>query len=79
MGSYGSTCSLKLKYKKVLTPIYCRNEEKIDAGEANQVRQWDIRKFLKKTEDIAKDNDDLDTADYMKTEDSHMIPVIFRN
>ena len=30
-------------------------------------------------EDVARDNDDLHTADYMMTEDSYMIPVIFRN
>ena len=39
-----------------------------------------FRKFVKKAEDVARDNDDeLDTADYMMTEDTDMIPVIFRN
>ena len=30
-------------------------------------------------EDVFRDNDYLDTADYMMTEDSYMIPVIFHN
>ena len=34
---------------------------------------------MKKTEDIAKDNDDMDAYDCMMTEDSYMIPVIFHN
>ena len=35
--------------------------------------------YKKKAEDIARDNDDLDTTDYMMPEDSYMIPVIFHN
>ena len=38
-----------------------------------------FRKFVKKAEDVARDNDDLITADYMMTEDSYIIPVIFHN
>ena len=38
-----------------------------------------FRKFIKKGEDVARDNDDLDTADYMITVDSCMIAVIFHN
>ena len=38
-----------------------------------------FRKFVKKIEDVARDNDDLDIADYMMAEDSCMIPVIFQN
>ena len=37
------------------------------------------KKIHKKTEDIARDKDDLDTTDYMMTEDSYMIPVLFHN
>ena len=36
-------------------------------------------KFFKKAKDDARDNDDLDTADYITTEDLFMIPVIFHN
>ena len=38
-----------------------------------------FQKFVKKSEDVARDNDDLDTADYMTTEDSYTILVIFHN
>ena len=38
-----------------------------------------FRKFVKKAENVARDNDDLDTPDYMMSEDSYMIPVIFHN
>ena len=33
----------------------------------------------KRPKTLPKDNDNLDTADYMMTEDSYMIPVIFHN
>ena len=35
--------------------------------------------FYKKAEDIARDNDDLYITDYMTTEDSCMITIIFHN
>ena len=38
-----------------------------------------FRKFVIKPEDVARDNDDLDTADYMMTENLYMIPVFFHN
>ena len=38
-----------------------------------------FRKFVKMAEDVARDNDDLDCPDYIMTEDSYMIPVIFDN
>ena len=36
-------------------------------------------KVVEKAEDVARDNYDLDTVDYMMTEDSYMIPLIFHN
>ena len=44
--------------------------------EAPKWKQSKFKKFIKTAQDVARDNDDLDTADYM-TEDSYMIPVIF--
>ena len=38
-----------------------------------------FNKFVKKAEDVAIDNDDLDTGDYMMTGDSSIIPVIIHN
>ena len=38
--------------------------------------QCDIQKIHKKAEDVARDNDDLDTADYLMTANSFMIPLI---
>ena len=36
-----------------------------------------LKKFNKGAKEIARDNDNLDTADWIMTEDSYMIPVIF--
>ena len=38
-----------------------------------------FRKFIRNAEDVARNKDDLDTDDYMMTEDSYMIAVIFYN
>ena len=57
----------------------CRKEEKIGNRKPTKFFNATFRKFIKQAEDVARDNDDLDTVDYMMTEDSYMIPVIFHN
>ena len=37
-----------------------------------------MKKIRQKAEDVARDNDDIDTTDYVMTEDLHD-PVIFHN
>ena len=70
---------MKLKYKK--GPNSDPTDEKKKASKRKQTKFFNgtLKKFIKKAEDVARDNDDLDTADYMMTEDSYMIPVIFHN
>ena len=71
---------MKLKYKKGPN-IDPTDEKKKKASKRKQTKFFNgtFKKFIKKAEDVARDNDDLDTADYMMTEDSYMIPVIFHN
>ena len=64
------------KYKTSQLRCDCWNEEEISRKEGEQVLQ---KQYIKEAEDIARDNDDLDTTDYMMTENSYMIPVIFHN
>ena len=69
---YCNTCNLKLKYKKGPNsdPTI---ERKKKSTKRTQTKFFNgtFRQFVKKAEDVAKDNDDdLDTADYMMTEDS---------
>ena len=81
IGPYCNTCNLKLKYKKGSNSD-ATDEKKKKASKRKQTKFFNstFRKFiLKKAEDIARDNDDLDTTDYMMTEDSYLIPVIFHN
>ena len=56
-----------------------RKEEERIKEETDDVFNGTFRKCIKKEEDIARDNGDLDTTDYTMTEDSYMIPVIFHN
>ena len=78
IGPYCNTCNLKLKYKRGPNSNPTA-EEKKKSTKRNQTKFFNgtFRKFIKRTEDVARDNDDLDTADYMMTEDSYMMPVIF--
>ena len=80
IGPYGNTCNLKLKYKKGSNSDPT-DEKKKKASKRKQTKFFNstFRKFIRKAEDIARDNDDLDTADYMMTEDSYMIPAIFHH
>ena len=72
-------CNLKLKYKKF--PNYDRTTEtKKKSTKRKQTKFFNetFRKFVRKAEDVTRDNDeDLDTANYMMTEDSYMIPSYF--
>ena len=56
-----------------------RKEEESIKEKSDQVLQLHIQKIHQKAEDIARNNDELDTTDYMMTEDSFMIPVIFHD
>ena len=78
IGSYCNTCNLKLKYKKGPNSDPT-DEKKKKASERKQTKFFNgtFKKFIKKAEDVARDNDDLDTADYMMTENSYMIPSYF--
>ena len=80
IGSYCNSCNLKLKYKKGSNSDPT-DEKMKKALKRKQTKFFNgtFRKFIKKAEDIARDNDDLDTTDYMMTEDSYMIPVFFHN
>ena len=80
IGPYCNTCNLKLKYKKGPNSDPTK-EKKKKALKMKQTKFFNgtLKKFIKNAEDVARDNDDLDTADYMMTEDSYMIPVIFHN
>ena len=80
IGPYCNTCNLKLKYKNVAN-ANPPDEKKKKASKRKQTKfiNGTFKKFIKKAEDIARDNDDLDTTDYMMTEDSYMIPDIFHN
>ena len=71
---------MKLKYKKGSNSDPT-DEKKKKASKGKQTMFFNrtFRKFIKKSEDIARDNDDLDTTDYIMTEDSYMIPVTFHN
>ena len=80
IGPYCNTCNLKLKYKKVPTLIrlpkrrrkrYKENKQNSSTGH--------VKNSSKKAENVARDNEDLDTADYMMTEESYMIPGIFHH
>ena len=80
IGPYCNTCNLKLKYKQGSNSDPT-DEKKKKASKRKQTTFFNgiFKQFIKKAEDIARDNDDLDTTDYMMTEDSYMIPVIFHN
>ena len=71
IGPYCNTCNLKLKYKKVPnTDPSTETKYKLAKRKQTKVFNGTFRKKIrKKAEDIAIDNDDLDTADYMMTED----------
>ena len=78
IGQYCNTCNLKLKYKKGSNADPPTEPKK----KRKQTKHFNekFRKFVKKAEDVARDNDDdLDTAEYMITENAYMIPVIFHN
>ena len=79
IGPYCNTCNLKLKYKKGANADPTDEKKKASKRKQTKFFNANFRKFIKKAEDIAKDNDDLDTTDYMMREDSYMIPVIFHN
>ena len=80
IGPYRNTCNLKLKCNKGPNSDPT-TEMKKKSTKRTQTKFFNgtFRKFVEKAEDVASDNDDLDTADYMMTEDSYMIPVIFHN
>ena len=80
IGPYCNTGNLKLKYIKVPNSD-ATTETKNKSVKRKQTKFFNgtFRKFVKKAEDVARDNDDLDTTDYMMTEDSYMIPVMFHN
>ena len=48
IGPYCNTCNLKLKYKKIPTPIRIPDEEQSGKKKTNKVHQWDIQKIHKK-------------------------------
>ena len=77
---YWNTCNLKLNYEKGSNSDPS-TETKKKSVKRKQTKFFNgtFRKFVKKAEDVARDNDDLDIADYMMREDSYMIPVIFHN
>ena len=79
IGPYCNTCNLKLKYKKGSNSDPTDEKKKASKRKQTKFFNGTFRKFIKRAEDIAKNNDDLDTTDYMMTEDSYMIPVIFHN
>ena len=70
---------MKLNYKKS-SNSHPTDEKKKKASKRKHTKFFNgtFRKLINKAEDIARDNDDLDTTDLM-TEDSYMIPVIFHN
>ena len=78
IGPYCNTCNLKLKYKQGPNSDPT-TETKNKSVKRKQTKFFNgtFRKFIKKTEDVARDDDVLDTADYMMTDDSYTIPVIF--
>ena len=78
IGPYCNTCNLKLKYKKgPNSDPSTETKKKSIKRKQTKIFNGTFRKFVKKAEDVARDNDDLDTADYMMTEDSYMIPSSF--
>ena len=79
IGPYCNMCNLKLKYKKGSNSDPTDEKKKTSMRKRTKFFNGTSRKFIKKVEDIARDNDDLDTTDYMMTEDSYMVPVIFHN
>ena len=63
IGPYCNTCNLKLKYKK--GPNFDPTDEKNKkASKWKQTKFFNgtFKQFIKKADDIARDNDDLDTA-----------------
>ena len=72
--------NLKLKYKNGSNSDPT-DEKKKKSWKRKQTKFFNgtLKKFVKKAEDIARDNDDIDATDYLMTEDSYMIPVIFHN
>ena len=71
---------MKLKYKRGPNSDPT-DENKKKASKRKQTKFFNgtFAKFIENAEDIARDNDDFDTTDYMVTEDSYLIPVIFHN
>ena len=80
IGSYCNTCNQKLKNKTAPnSDSLTETKKKSTKRKQTNFFNGTFRKFVKKAEDVARENDDLDTADYMMTEDSYMIPVTFHN
>ena len=66
--------------KKVPTSIRpIKRRRKHERGNRQRSSSAHSENSLKKAKDIARDNDDLNTTDYMMTEDSCMNPVVFHN
>ena len=71
---------MKLKCKKgPNSDLTAQKKKKSTKRKQTKFFNGTFRKFIKKSENIARDNDDIDTTDYMMTEDSYMISVIFHN
>ena len=64
-------CNWKLKYKKGFNSA-STDEKKKKASKKKRTKFFNgtFRIFIKRAENIARDNYDLDTTDYMITEDS---------
>ena len=77
---YCNTCNLKLKYKNG-SNTDPTDEKKNKASKRKQTKFFNgtFEKIIKKAEDVARDNDDIDATGYIMTEDSYMIPVNFHN